>query len=153
MRSRRRGGETMKPSARPGATFFDRLSSVMQLSGASAAIGVSSSKAIDRVLDDGRPSFSTTRSRSARRALAAWSCRADFESSAERTAPTNALRGAPSAPRPGERRIRPIGGTSVTPSLAAMSLMKGYVSASTPQRPPLGTSAASAAACIACRSR
>ena len=33
MLSRKRGGATMKPNARPGATFFDRLSSTTQLSG------------------------------------------------------------------------------------------------------------------------
>ena len=42
--SRKRSGATMKPSASPGATFFERLSSMMQLSGASAASGVSSER-------------------------------------------------------------------------------------------------------------
>ena len=37
--SRSRGGATMKPSARPGATFLERLSTTMQECGASAASG------------------------------------------------------------------------------------------------------------------
>ena len=54
MLSRRRGGGTMKPSASPGATFFDRLSSTMQRSGASAASGrFVVEKAVDGILDDG----------------------------------------------------------------------------------------------------
>lgn len=42
--SRRRSGVTTKPSVRPGATFFERLSITRQLSGASAAKGGSSSR-------------------------------------------------------------------------------------------------------------
>ena len=43
-RPRKRGGGTMRPSARPGATFLERLSITMQDSGASAASGGSSSR-------------------------------------------------------------------------------------------------------------
>ena len=42
--SRSRCGGTMKPSARPGATFLERLSMTMQDSGASAASGGSLSR-------------------------------------------------------------------------------------------------------------